>query len=141
MKKFIFTSVLFMLAILAKSQVVISCPECGHKITIYITTGDSTKVTAVHETTKEADKAVASGRCQATTKAGTQCSRNASNGSKFCWQHANQSGTTATKQTTSSNRSTSSASSGGGQCKARTKKGTRCSRAARSNGYCWQHGG
>ena len=28
-----------------------------------------------------------------------------------------------------------------GQCKAITKKGTRCSRSARSNGYCWQHGG
>lgn len=28
-----------------------------------------------------------------------------------------------------------------GQCNATTKKGTRCSRSARSNGYCWQHGG
>ena len=28
-----------------------------------------------------------------------------------------------------------------GQCKANTKKGTRCSRSAGSNGYCWQHGG
>ena len=28
-----------------------------------------------------------------------------------------------------------------GQCEAITKKGTRCSRKARSNGYCWQHGG
>ena len=27
------------------------------------------------------------------------------------------------------------------QCRATTKKGTRCSRSARSNGYCWQHGG
>jgi len=27
-----------------------------------------------------------------------------------------------------------------GQCKATTQKGTRCSRAASSNGYCWQHG-
>jgi hypothetical protein len=27
------------------------------------------------------------------------------------------------------------------QCKATTKKGTRCSRNERSNGYCWQHGG
>ena len=26
-----------------------------------------------------------------------------------------------------------------GQCKATTKKGTRCSRTAGSNGYCWQH--
>ena len=28
-----------------------------------------------------------------------------------------------------------------GQCKATTKKGSRCSRSAGSNGYCWQHGG
>ena len=28
-----------------------------------------------------------------------------------------------------------------GQCKANTKKGTRCSRSAGSSGYCWQHGG
>jgi len=27
-----------------------------------------------------------------------------------------------------------------GQCKALTKKGTRCKRSANSNGYCWQHG-
>jgi len=28
-----------------------------------------------------------------------------------------------------------------GQCRATTQKGSRCSRTARSNGYCWQHGG
>lgn len=28
-----------------------------------------------------------------------------------------------------------------GQCKAITKKGTRCSRTAKPSGYCWQHGG
>ena len=27
------------------------------------------------------------GRCNATTKKGTRCKRNASNGSRFCWQH------------------------------------------------------
>jgi hypothetical protein len=27
-----------------------------------------------------------------------------------------------------------------GQCRATTKKGTRCSRNASSGGYCWQHG-
>lgn len=27
------------------------------------------------------------GRCQATTKKGTQCSRSADGGNKFCWQH------------------------------------------------------
>ena len=28
-----------------------------------------------------------SGRCQATTKKGTQCKRNAKAGSNYCWQH------------------------------------------------------
>lgn len=28
-----------------------------------------------------------------------------------------------------------------GQCRATTKKGSRCSRSSRSGGYCWQHGG
>jgi hypothetical protein len=37
--------------------------------------------------------------------------------------------------------STSSNSAYSGQCQAITKKGYRCSRKARSNGYCWQHGG
>lgn len=32
-------------------------------------------------------------------------------------------------------------SSYSGQCMAITKKGTRCSRNARSGRYCWQHGG
>lgn len=33
------------------------------------------------------DKPVSSGRCQATTKKGTQCSRNAEPGRNYCWQH------------------------------------------------------
>ena len=28
-----------------------------------------------------------------------------------------------------------------GRCGATTKKGTQCSRSAKSNGFCWQHGG
>ncbi len=27
------------------------------------------------------------------------------------------------------------------RCQATTKKGTQCKRSARSNSYCWQHGG
>ena len=46
---------------------------------------------------------------------------------------------TRTKKTTSKSSSTSK-SSYGGQCAARTKKGTRCSRkAAAGSAYCWQH--
>ena len=34
-----------------------------------------------------AERAVESGRCQATTKKGAQCSRKAKAGSQYCWQH------------------------------------------------------
>jgi hypothetical protein len=37
--------------------------------------------------TAPVERAVESGRCQAITKKGTQCSRKAKAGSKFCWQH------------------------------------------------------
>lgn len=37
--------------------------------------------------------------------------------------------------------STQSRNSYSNQCMATTRKGTRCSRTARSGGYCWQHGG
>jgi len=37
--------------------------------------------------------------------------------------------------------STSKPSTSYGRCGATTKKGTQCSRSAKSNGYCWQHGG
>lgn len=33
------------------------------------------------------DSESVSGRCQATTKAGAQCKRNAAAGSSYCWQH------------------------------------------------------
>jgi len=39
------------------------------------------------EKAKAAEEESYSGRCQATTKKGTQCKRNASAGSKYCWQH------------------------------------------------------
>jgi hypothetical protein len=38
--------------------------------------------------TAAAKPAARSSRCQATTKKGTQCSRNAQAGSSYCWQHA-----------------------------------------------------
>lgn len=91
------------------------------------------------------------GRCQAITKKGTQCKRNAQAGSSYCWQH----------QSLESNRSVPSNKSGGKktelndtdlkskskssevrsiQCQATTKKGKQCSRRAKAgSNYCWQH--
>lgn len=75
-------------------------------------------------------------RCQAIVK-GNQCLRQVVSGSIYCSRHS------IKKTTTTSNRASSfySSGSGGGQCNAITRKGRRCSRSARSNGYCWQHGG
>ena len=46
----------------------------------------TTKVAKVAKTSTKKD--VAASKCQATTKAGTPCSRNATNGGKYCTQHA-----------------------------------------------------
>lgn len=42
---------------------------------------------AVSATAMPKSAPATSGRCQATTKKGTQCSRNPSKGTQFCWQH------------------------------------------------------
>lgn len=52
----------------------------------------SSNKTTVKEKSSSVEKSstkstVTSGRCQATTKKGTQCKRNARAGSKYCWQH------------------------------------------------------
>lgn len=40
------------------------------------------------QTSKQSVTPVYSGRCQAVTKKGTQCSCSASSGSHYCWQHS-----------------------------------------------------
>jgi len=42
-----------------------------------------------------------SGRCQAITKAGTQCSRNSKGGSDYCWQHQSYNKTTTQEKSSS----------------------------------------
>lgn len=44
--------------------------------------------------------AIDGGRCQATTKKGTQCKRNSADGSSYCWQHG---GSTKDKSSYKSN--------------------------------------
>ena len=58
-----------------------------------------------------------SGRCQAITAKGTQCSRNAEPGSKYCWQHQGYIGTNASsgqnfKSTTGTTKSSGTTTSG-----------------------------
>lgn len=50
--------------------------------------GNKQNTTIKQSPPAKASPAATSGRCAATTQAGTRCKRNASTGSKHCWQHA-----------------------------------------------------
>ena len=56
----------------------------------------------------------------------------------YCWQHQSQSEGEQSYKTESTYKSKSTIYSDG-RCNATTKKGTRCKRKSKSNGYCWQH--
>ena len=80
-------------------------------------------------------------QCLATTKKGTQCKRQAAQGSQYCWQHG---GKTKGQQSTAMGSTTAApvdaSAALGGQCKAVTKSGTPCSRKAKPGSvFCWQH--
>ena len=92
------------------------------------------------------------GQCQATTKKGAQCKRNAQSGSIYCWQHEGMYGggkkeTTKPEQKPDTiqpiNKPTEvkpKKETVSTQCAATTKKGTRCKRTAKAgSSYCWQH--
>lgn len=95
-------------------------------------------------------------QCQATTKKGTQCKRNAQSGSVYCWQHAGSNSELREKksdvapekspvkenvQKSENKTSIERENSTSGRCQATTKKGTQCKRNAKSGSkYCWQHG-
>ena len=97
--------------------------------------------------------AAVAAQCAATTKKGSQCKRQASPGSQYCWQHG---GTTKAERDAGqtapspdrrvSNRGQGEQSAGatvaGGRGQATTKAGTQCKRKADPGSqYCWQHGG
>lgn len=79
-------------------------------------------------------------QCTATTRKGTQCRRQASPGSSYCWQHG---GTTKAERAAGSllnDASTRQSENSYQQCKVTTKRGTQCSRRAKAgSSYCWQH--
>lgn len=128
-------SMMLSIAVHAQQQITIICPKCGHTIKVSISVDGDT--TAVH---RDTPTITTSGQCKATTAKGTQCSRKAQDGSEYCWQHASKAKNQQTTRTTSTPTKRTNIASGG-RCRATTKSGSRCSRAARSNGYCWQHGG
>lgn len=74
-------------------------------------------------------------QCAGITKKGTQCKRQASPGSEYCWQHG---GTTkAQREAGVSN----GAAVADGRCQATTKSGERCKRNVNPGSkFCWQHG-
>lgn len=92
-------------------------------------------------------------RCEATTKKGTQCKRNAQSGSVYCWQHRAIYEQTPSKATPKKiedikpvekenlQPNTNKSVNEYRQCQATTKKGKQCSRRAKEgSNYCWQHG-
>lgn len=85
------------------------------------------------------EKSTSEIRCQATTQKGTQCKRNSSTGSSFCWQHnTSASPTTKTPRTKTTEQRTNYSSSS--RCQATTKKGAQCKRTSSAgSSYCWQH--
>lgn len=50
-------------------------------------TGIAPKVYSLETIASNYSEVIDGGRCQATTKKGTQCKRNAAEGSDYCWQH------------------------------------------------------
>ena len=86
-------------------------------------------------------------QCAATTKKGTQCKRQASPSSQYCWQHGGTTkaertagGDAAPAQTRRTNGGAVVAPAADGRCQATTKAGTQCKRKAQANGkYCAQH--
>ena len=86
------------------------------------------------------------GQCQATTKKGNQCKRQAAAGSNYCWQHGGKE-STQPQQTTAPKEEVKKEDSKkqeyvSTQCQATTKKGKQCKRKAKAgSSFCWQHGG
>ena len=73
-------------------------------------------------------------QCEGITKKGSQCKRQASPGSQYCWQHG---GTTKAQRAAGV---TTDAEVEKMRCKAITKAGTQCKRqASQGSKYCWQH--
>lgn len=89
-------------------------------------------VESVHLASGSSATIYAADRCQATTKKGTQCKRDAQPGAKYCWQHT-------PREQAQPGQASQAASV---QCQAKTKRGSQCSRKAKAGSkFCWQHGG
>ena len=88
---------------------------------------------------------VADGRCQATTKAGTQCKRKVQPGGKYCAQHAvilggAEAEAPAAKPAKKSVEADTAVPAATGLCQGKTKSGEPCKRKAKPGSkFCWQH--
>lgn len=77
-------------------------------------------------------------RCEATTRSGLQCKRRTRNQSRLCTQHGGKK--RRTTHTYSTSKPATQSVHRAQQCRATTRKGSRCRRRTKSmNGYCWQH--
>ncbi len=65
----------------------VPCKVCKPGSAARSATKTESKTVETKDPAPSTEQNVSSGRCQATTKKGTQCKRNASSGSNYCWQH------------------------------------------------------
>lgn len=63
------------------------CGRCSPPTLKQPTKDNDEDLTALKEPAKQKTQPAVSGRCQATTKKDTQCSRRAKAGRSYCWQH------------------------------------------------------
>ena len=63
------------------------CSRCSPPTLRQSAKGDDADRATLKEPAKQKAQPVASGRCQASTKRGTQCSRRAQPARSYCWQH------------------------------------------------------
>ena len=110
--------------------------------------GGESDVTAANDA-----PAAIEGRCQATTKRGTQCMRKARAGEKYCAQHSSMMGggksetfeetparSRRTRSKAESNTPAEPAAAADGMCQGTTKDGSPCKRKAKAGSkFCWQH--
>jgi hypothetical protein len=69
-------------------------------------------------------------RCLGTTLSGTRCKHMTTSTTGYCWQHVDQAAPALRPATPGAEPA---------RCRATTQRGTRCTRRATHNGYCWQH--
>lgn len=123
------SAVITTLGIILSALIALCFQSCGNA-EAYPNNTIPSVVTIDHASVAEDTPQVTETQCTAKTKAGAQCSRNATEGS-YCWQHG---GKTKTESAGTAVQTT-------GTCGATTKAGTACKNRVKGGGRCHLHRG